>query len=1597
MYYYNGDKRIENPLWYDVKQGVLMINLRKLKVIFNKGEKELEQVFEFVINKITETHENGQLYCEVKGDGLAFQELGKIGYKISLDEETFNSVYDEWWEQEDRKDEEEPIASIDFWCGEIFKNSNWNYRVEMDWSGYDGYIAKNGERAANKIYEEDYVDSWYDTDSGLTPQEMVSFKEKARIVSTEKSNLYNITQTIAETFGVYCRYEYDYDENYHIRGRTCVFYNNFLNEAEGRIDINYPYDSSKIERELDSTDIVTKMFVVPVEDETSPSGLITIADVAAHKSHEDYILNFDYLYAIGTITDEQYNTIPDYERSMFLYNAELAPISTQIAELENDLVEYKAQLTTAVSAQTYDKEQMEQATTLMDLITDGAQVLEKNESTPYRATILQDTDGYYVKITQEGVITPEEDSSYSFCVYYYQKVSDSSIEKNWKEYPYSYKYEYDEYGNLVRLTGITIPEDTYSNVLYLTFTYRPRLQYEKIYNTFATQLSKDEAAEKEAEEKIAQIEEKIEKLQKRYDELLAKKEAVVADFENMMGAALKEGSWQAEEYSDYGTRYDSTFTISTNSYSVSAEGNDTLRFFWDSNLFDEEEKNYELDISEAEGLEDKVYYPAIDISNHLTAIKDNLDDLSVIFDGDKKSATIGSELQFGFFYNSASQKTIPVLLVTKQLTVGELTVLKNTCYIGIITSTASETGVSVETKQLVAHNKLSFLDGKSHTFVYPRIEINSLLLKTSEDEFKLKYAGETLKKFYDYSMLIRDDKYYITLKGEFMLRDGIIEKTIETNYKISNAALSLYLDALEVSKENAFPQTSYKVEVSALNQGFISQAYKMLGRVVCINDADLKLSNVQGYISELELSLDAYWEDGITIKNYKTKFEDLFSSIVASSEQMKTNSYSYGLAANAFTSSGSLKSSVIQSTINNVDLTYAFQSGNLTIDEVNGIWATSDAGVVAMRGGGIFCATQKDSYGNWLWNTGITPSGINASLLKAGQIDTNLIKVYAGDNLRFQLNADGLYAYRQNVAGEAKMDEYVVHNSEGLFLTKKINSKNINLVEISWDGLIIRNEKGKEVFYADDAGNLAISGVITAASGEIGSWLIQENGLYSKDGNAGLVSKGDGTATLYDMIWIKNGDNEFKVNSDGVLYANNIVVKGFVSANSFVGNTSIDELNGMARQIELYALQGISFAFNNWNYDGILTVSPERLYFKILTNALSKEELTESNYEFYYSESGEDETWEPVPEEYINATSAEIRNYLTFPVEQGIMYMGEDSPKTQMWLKVVKRGLQRLVNEETGEVSLGEEEYLYENKIQLIPEFNGFGKFITEMSPQSYTFVEDKNNELAYADSQVFSVELTGFTREEALQGRWLIDGVDTELDMSIVGTSTTNRSTDGESMLISDEDEIVINGEVVEEGDTIIAQDLTTESGFEVYLEEIEDDVFKAYAVVSNSRVPEGGSIQIIFQMNKATRSGFCFKNRNGADSISILINSTSGDTLASGDISTILEAAIYYGTQQMNDKQQLYYVWKRDEVALSSLRRWEESEITNDDTTITTKGEAVDVPTDSSTFFTQSKIYITAADFGLKAIYGCAVFTTLEEAIAEYNLLNENGDQKE
>ena len=471
--------------------------------------------------------------------------------------------------------------------------------------------------------------------------------------------------------------------------------------------------------------------------------------------------------------------------------------------------------------------------------------------------------------------------------------------------------------------------------------------------------------------------------------------------------------------------------------------------------------------------------------------------------------------------------------------------------------------------------------------VYPRLFFNTIKLRDASSKLRLKVNQQELFVNEDY-YLVQDDRskglrvsgmgYYLTIR-EGVLYPYLCQQTqieFDILYTLLNADTSIYLDAVKVSKENAQPKVSYDVQLSILNPEFIQTAYNRLNQIVHINDNDLKLEDVSGYISSVTLKLDKPWEDTVEIKNYQTKFEDLFSTIVAQTEAMKKSEGGISNAVKAFNAYGFIDTDVLQDSMLKADLNLQFNKGNLTISQKEGIWGESESGVVAFRGGGIFTATTKDANGNWNWNTGILPTGINADLITSGQIDTNRIKIYAGNELRFQMNGSGLYAYKgyneddfaalttqatteekQQIQAQLESStkkQYLLYNSEGLFLraeegayvlkeipifadsdktipvyatktytdssgntityyvidpisgerVQKTETKfdlvtsQVDRVEVSWEGFILRNWAGEKVFYADpDTGDLTMKGYVLAEGGQIGGWTLGKDRLTS--------------------------------------------------------------------------------------------------------------------------------------------------------------------------------------------------------------------------------------------------------------------------------------------------------------------------------------------------------------------------------------------------------------------------------------------------------------------------------------------------------------------
>lgn len=1228
----------KNPLWANIVDGTIIANLRKIKVIFNKMTDD-EEVYEFLIMKVNEEHKNEEKWCSVECEGLAFQELGKIGYKLSLTENTYFDDYDDWAAKPENEQGKMPVNNINYWLDKTFANSQWDYEVAMDWSMYDGIThykkytvneknlfsnskleagkriaGRNGEEMAaqpndiisgeiavdfankdyyfstdanvsyyviawgedlegneyhigyrqltssggnlrltgswikadesyaltdikkiriqfmqqygsslallnnnnqlietdsgivpeyNKgpnsennvdflftnygpeystvqygdltakekalindkreqlgyrrhdcIYEEPYVSAWdyNQSDTTITASEEQLTREKYRLIKCETSNRYNITQTVAETFGVFCKYKYDHDDNYHITGRHVIFYNNFLQESTGAIDLTYPYDTSSVTREMDSSDTVTKMYVKNLVDETMPSGWVTIGDTPANKSGEDYLLNFDYLYTIGTLTQEQYDEIPKFEYYMGKINKDLTEKSNQLILLYQELPDIQAYKTVAENAQALDVERISATDDLKNSLTNSTGLLHRTAQNPMSLVVL---DGNYVNIREKGVLIDT--------LRLYEEFNSTSHElSNPIE---TFTCEKDEYGNFLQCKDIKLIDSTNTRI-YATYDYEPELYYDQIKKVWEARLAKDQADAQKYAEKEEAINTRIAELETEYDELLAEKAKKIAYFERIMGPAIREGNWQPEDnYSKYCTHNEAKFTMGAGA----SYKDNQVEFIWDSELFEDEERGYSQI-----GVEEKVMvFPCIDISGVYEKIRDAKGTVAFAFNDlnpqdsntlkYRKYFALGSQA-FLHYIKTENGNPIPVLMITdiENIYYGNY----NSVYEFFLRGDADAKIVSLEAKTnenstiTIIEDKIlpddgdviSFvnqddfnvnsIDDITYKVVYPRLRFNSPYLQTSTNKVALKTAEEVLPMYEDYYILTRYDEksyYYLTIKPQiFIYNTGT---TCVLNYLLSDAAIAIYLDALEVLRENAYPKVSYTIDVSMVKKEFIHVAYKTLSKIVHINDTDLKFKDVQGYISELELRLDKPWEDKITIKNYKTKFEDLFSSIVAQTEAMKKNSYITDIVGQAFTTAGQLQSNAAQLLLGN--MSYSMNGGKLVVSQDNGIWGVSKDGVVAFRSDGIFTANEVDDEGNWIWNTGIYPSGINANLITAGQLDTNLINIYAGDNLKFKMNGEGIFAYK------SLMDETEVggleEKEQDLFDFLKASSDEINI------------------------------------------------------------------------------------------------------------------------------------------------------------------------------------------------------------------------------------------------------------------------------------------------------------------------------------------------------------------------------------------------------------------------------------------------------------------------------------------------------------------------------------------------------------------------
>ena len=893
MYYYKNGELIDNPNWYNTLNGNLLEGLRKIKVIFNKGTID-EEIFEFLIIKMTEGHEKDVATCEIECEGLAFHELGKQGYKISLSLENFEIKYKEW--AESNKSTPEPVQTIDYWCGDKTTcnlplrpiNTNdidpniWYYTVRMNQKSFKN-TSSVFLRSSAKIYEEPFPTEW---STDLTPGGYIDYKEKARVVTADKSNLYNLTQTIAEAFQVHCKYEYTYDENYHITSRTIVFYNHFFKEEDGTLSFTYPYSSSKITRNSDCSNLTTKLYVLTTDNDKTVAGYNTIMNASTNPTHEDYILNFDYMFQRGIISQDQYDAIQPYQRLMREYNDELIMLQQNKDTYNMQKPEVEAKISVYQKSIEIDEENKNKNVKLaneLDIKDGNADgYITIDSSNPDSRTVTQDELGkncVNLMSTNKGI---DKES-----VRIYQTYSSANHTLSDELPSNNFTFDDDEYGNPKRIYGVTPKAN--STIVYLTYRYKPRLYYDTIAQVWDAKLGNDKHELAKQEEILGTIDKAtgvgtgllklLYDTEQEYNRLLDEKNEIITEFNRSMGAALREGYWQPEDYQDYGiNKEDNKELVVLTEEESKASTEESFIAFWDTELFDGENKNY---YEESVNL-NRIYYPCIDLSPVYNTIKNNITDYKFIFNNNYVSIndnsgnaiqqndrrytqvfSIGSGALLEFGLKDGVVHPLLVLVAAKSMSQAEIDFLTHDIItqdnveraagcprLGLIVEQEDKTyninaNSCIPVKQDYDSNHPTypfFVDGSLYTTVQPRIKFSSLNLRANSTDFVIKYNNVLLEIAKDYIIQTRNtlrrimkndvmvDQYYpeyfLTIHSDTIYKCGRFDGNFNIHYILSNADNQIYLDALEVSKENAYPKVEYTVAPNILNRDLSKTLYQ---------------------------------------------------------------------------------------------------------------------------------------------------------------------------------------------------------------------------------------------------------------------------------------------------------------------------------------------------------------------------------------------------------------------------------------------------------------------------------------------------------------------------------------------------------------------------------------------------------------------------------------------------------------------------------------------------------------------------------------------------------------------------------------------------
>lgn len=1021
---------------------------------------------------------------------------------------------------------DETVGNINFWMDKILPFTKNAFSV-TNTSGW------NYEVNPSVLYENDKIIGYQDNgDETFSPIENVDPIEKQRIIPVSNSNVFNFIQDVAEKFSVWASFKYEYNSAYVVTGRKIIFTKEI--EKDSLYSISYGVNSTGISKTTESTELATKVYIDAVESDLEYSGLMSFSEAPQNLMMENFLYNFNYYEERGLIPPER----KTYAETTLAYsirneNIKIKDWQSQKIAKEKELNDILAKIEFKQAEIAGSIELQRQYLNKRDEFSDS------DITAPLTRYSVIDRGSYkYINLSSRKGIKRT-----GFLLYYNTDPLTQITSYNFVNDPVNTDF----------IIGIEIDDSINITMARAIYVYNQWDYYDgaKLLEEDRVIILNNEIATLELQKTNLEVD--ILSLENSISSSIETKNQLLDDFEHSIFYAIREANWKDSEYKlRKEFFYITPFTV-TNTQENVAEA-----YILTQTLLGQDINNVVL--------------------STIKIIRNNGQryEYKQVLDYDVEFGTDGS-------VNSI------IILPTESgaFKIEKLTSPETTLY-----SSSTNDSIRIE---------LFLKNGSEVILTIPKTTSAKKYIRTAELELKnvlpssiIVYAESDIPLVLntDYSVSLEYEKVILTFKTT----NAAFLSTSYSKFECyKNITLFFYYnDAVEVIERSSKPVVSYSISAIDLSSlpGF--ESFKpVVGQKILITDKELSFNNEYGFLSQIDFNLDNPEDTQLTISNYKTRFEDLFQRIAAATQQLELRGDAIERVLDTLPPTGYIEPEILKRSVQQNALTLANNTNNEVVWDSTGITLTDLSkttqvpGQVRIIGGGIFLSNELDSTGSRVWRTGITGSGINASEITTGKINTAQITIWDGANARFLWNGNGLFAYDQNIDGTTNFNKYVKFNSDGLdFAIKNEYGASLSAVKLDWNGfsmnqsdgtnnrlqfgdlkdgtygLILKNSSGSTTFRADSSGYLYVGpqGMQPGNGVEVnGAQQITSIGLAGITVFSG-ASAISGARTVFNSSGIY-GYNASNVNtfyvrsSDGAAYFSGTVSGSAISGSTITGGT----------------------------------------------------------------------------------------------------------------------------------------------------------------------------------------------------------------------------------------------------------------------------------------------------------------------------------------------------------------------------------------------------------------------------------------------------------